>query len=58
VNGGCNNDDGSNDNKDVICVEQINIKNKHQNSNCNSPKRQEHSMVESEDRFVKFEYKP
>lgn len=53
--------ENDNDNKDVICVEHIDVKSKQQTiSNDNgstSPKKQEHSIAESEDRFVKFEFK-
>lgn len=47
-------------NDDVISVEHVEVKGKQQQqTNCdgNSPKIQEHSMIESENRFVKFEFK-
>ena len=54
-----NNNNSSSNNNDVMSVEHVEVKGKQQTS-CggNSPKRQEHSIVESEDRFVKFEFKP
>ena len=54
-----NNNNNSSNNNDVMSVEHVEVKGKQQTS-CggNSPKRQEHSIVESEDRFVKFEFKP
>ena len=57
--GRSSNNNSSNNNNDVMSVEHVEVKGKQQTS-CggNSPKRQEHSIVESEDRFVKFEFKP